>query len=160
MGLLDGILSSMLGSLGNSASVGGLGTNSDNSPLGSALGRAGGGVAASAMMALAFRLLQQNGGVTGLIDKLRQSGLGEHAASWVSTGENMPVSGQQLKDALGSGELAQLASHFGLTPDQASSGLAQVLPELVNQMTPSGQVPSDHHDMISDALAMLQKRTA
>ena len=166
MGLLDGILGSVLGNLGGQGGLGGLGglltggnaRAGDNDPMGSALGRAGGGIAASALMALAFRVLQQNGGITGLLDKLRQSGLGDHAASWVGTGENMPVTGDQLKDALGSGELAQLASHVGLTPEQASNGLAQVLPELVNQLTPAGQVPADHHDMISQALSMLARR--
>jgi uncharacterized protein YidB (DUF937 family) len=52
-----------------------------------------------------------------------------------------------------------LASKVGLSPDQASGGLAQLLPELVNQMTPGGQVPDNHHDLISEALAMLARKT-
>ena len=68
------------------------------------------------------------------------------------------MSGDQLQQALGSGELAQLASRFGLTPEQASQGLAQVLPEVVNRMTPSGEIPGNDHDLISDALAQLQPR--
>ena len=159
MGLLDGILGNVLGGM-----MGG-GSNSNynqqsNNPLGSVLGQLGGsGVATSALMALAFQVLQQNGGISGVVDKFRASGLGQHADSWVGTGANIPVSAEQVKDALGAGGLAQMASKVGLSPDQASGGLAQLLPELVNQMTPAGQVPANHHDMISEALAMLTGKT-
>jgi uncharacterized protein YidB (DUF937 family) len=160
MGLLDGILSSVLGNLGNMGGAANTGTlrpgDSDN-PLGSALGRMGGSVAASALVALAFRVLQQNGGIGGLVDKLRDAGLGQHASSWVGTDDNIPVDADQLKSAFGADQLAQLASQLGLTADQASRGLAQVLPDLVNQMTPSGEVPANDRDLISDALATLRR---
>ena len=173
MGLLDGILSSVLGNLGGSigSSMGGSmggsagnnpggmrNTGNDDSAFGSALGKIGGNVAMSAMVALAFRMLQQNGGLSGVIEKLRGSGLGHQASSWVSTGDNLPVTGDELQQALGSGELAQLATRFGLTPEQASQGLAQVLPEVVNRMTPSGELPANDQDLISTALAQLQPR--
>jgi uncharacterized protein YidB (DUF937 family) len=159
MGLLDGILGNLLGGMTGGGSNTGDYQQSDN-PLGSVLGRLGGsGIATSALMALAFQVLQQNGGISGVVDKLRASGLGQHADSWVGTGANMPVSGDQIKDALGAGGLGQLASKLGMSTDQASGGLAQVLPELVNQMTPAGQVPDNHHDMISEALAMLAGKT-
>ena len=172
MGLLDGILSSVLGNIGGSIanSMGGASgnqapnsggirnTGNDDGPLGGALGKIGGQVAVSAMVALAFRMLQQNGGLSGVLEKLRGGGLGHQASSWVSTGDNLPVSGDQLQQVLGSGELAQLASRFGLTPEQASDGLAQVLPEVVSHMTPSGQLPANDHDLISEALAQLQPR--
>ena len=169
MGLLDGILSSVLGNLGGSigSSMGGAqgnnpgdsrNTGNGGGPFGSTLGRIGGNVAVSAMVALAFQMLQQNGGLSGVIEKLRGAGLGKHATSWVSTGDNLPVTGDQLQQALGSGELAQLASRFGLTPEQASQGLAEVLPEVVNHMTPSGELPANDHDLISEALAQLRPR--
>ena len=165
MGLLDGILSSVLGNLGSSIggsagnNPGGMrNTGNDDSPFGSALGKIGGNVAMSAMVALAFRMLQQNGGLSGVIEKLRGSGLGHQASSWVSTGDNLPVTADQLQQALGSGDLAQLATRFGLTPEQASQGLAQVLPEVVNRMTPSGALPANDQELISNALAQLQPR--
>ena len=55
--------------------------------------------------------------------------------------------------------ISQLAKRFNLSEEQASNGLAQVLPELVNQMTPQGAVPGDQHDMISDALRQLAPHT-
>ena len=153
MGLLDGILGNVLGG----AMGGGSGNQQSNNPLGSLLsGLGGSGLGKSAMMALAFQLLQQNGGISGVVDKFRASGLGQHADSWVGTGANMPVSADQITNVLGGGGLAQLASKAGLSPEQASGGLAQLLPELVNQMTPAGHVPENHRDLISEALAMFQ----
>jgi len=156
MGLLDGILGNVLsGVLGGA--TGGMPRREDDNPLGSVLGQLGGGsgIGKMAFLALAFQLLQQAGGITGLMDKLRNAGLGQHADSWVGAGGNIPVSPDQLSNALGPGVIGQLAQHFGMTEEQATSGLAKVLPELVNQMTPEGQVPADHHDMISDALSQL-----
>lgn len=159
MGLLDGILGNVLGGAMGGGSVTSNNQQSDN-PLGSVLGQlANSGIAKGALMALAFQLIQRNGGISGIVDKLRNSGLGQHANSWVGTGANLPISADQVNSALGGG-LGQLASQYGLTPDQASGGLAQLLPELVNQMTPAGQVPEDQHSMISDALAALARRSA
>ena len=171
MGLLDGILGSVLGGMtggggGRGVPVpgggtGGFGRQGDNdNPLGSVLGRLGGGsgVAKMALLALAFQLIQRNGGIGGLIDKFRNSGLGNKADSWVGTGSNMAVSPDELRDALGPGVLDQLASHFGMTQSQASESLSEVLPELVNQMTPEGQLPDNDNDLISDALRQLSPR--
>ena len=159
MGLLDGILGNVLGGMMGGGSSAGRNPQQNN-PLGSVLGQLGSsGVATSALMALAFRLLQQNGGISGIVEKFRGSGLGQAADSWVGTGANLPVSADQVQDALGAGGLGQLARQAGLTPEQASGGLAQLLPELVNQMTPAGQVPDNHHDMIAEALAMLTRKT-
>ncbi|MEO8136565.1 MAG: YidB family protein [Betaproteobacteria bacterium] len=163
MGLLDGVLGNVLGGMLGGSQRGG-------SPLDSILGQLGGrqdsgqgaglgGVGGAALMALALQLIQQNGGISGLADKFRSAGLGQHADSWIGTGANMPLSADQIQDALGGGALGQLASRFGLSPDQASGGLAQVLPELVNHMTPAGEVPSDQNDVIAQALEQLRPVT-
>ena len=156
MGILDGILGNVLGGMAGGA-TGGLRREAD-SPLGSVLGRLGGGsgVAKMAFLALAFQLLQRAGGISGLIEKLRNSGLGQHADSWVGTGRNMPVAPDQLRSAIGPDVLDQLARHFNLSEEEASAGLAQVMPELVNEMTPEGQVPDDQDQMISEALSQLK----
>lgn len=158
MGLLDGILGNVLG---GAMGGGGLRNNnqpSDN-PLGSILGGlANSGIAKGALLALAFQLLQRNGGISGILDKLRGSGLGHQGNSWISTGANLPISPDQINDALGAEDIGQLANQYGMTPGQASGGLAELLPELVNQMTPTGQIPADDHSMISDALAALAPR--
>lgn len=147
MGLLDSILGSVLGGgqsqnsgqaalinaviqmIANKGGGGGLG-----SALGSALGGGGGG--GGAMGGL--------GGLGGLIGALTQGGLGNVASSWVSTGQNLPVSAEQLQSALGGGGgglLAQLAQQAGLSNGEAASGLSQILPDLVDKLTPDGQIP-------------------
>jgi len=161
MGLLDGMLGNVLGGvLGGNQGGGG--------PLGSILGRLGGGqtgsssgsgmggMAGAAIMGLALQLLQQNGGLSGVLDKLRGAGLGQHVNSWVGTGANMPVGADQLRAAFGGSEIGELASRFGLSPEQATDGLSQVMPELVNQMTPEGEVTGDHNEVIAQALEQLR----
>jgi len=134
MGLLDGLLGGLMGG----------GTQQGQSPL--------------AQMAL--QLIQQNGGLPGIISKFQQAGMGQHADSWVGTGANMPITGDQLSKVLGSGALGQLASQFGMSAGGANSGLAQMLPQIIDRMTPNGQIPDNHGDMLAQALSALTKRTA
>jgi uncharacterized protein YidB (DUF937 family) len=155
MGLLDGILSNVVGSLGSGAMPGG------QNPLGALLGGLSGGQGQGAnLLTAAMSLLQQNGGLDGVLNSFRQNGMAQHADSWVGTGDNVAISGDQLQQALGSSSIANVASQLNMSHGQASSALAQILPELINQLTPSGQVPSNHSDLISQGLAMLTGRGA
>jgi len=101
-------------------------------------------------------LVQQHGGLGGLLDTLRQQGLGSHVDSWIGTGRNMPVNAQQIIDALGQGPLAQIAQRFGIDPQQAASHIAEILPKAVDHLSPNGQLPSG--DLVSSALQMLKGR--
>ena len=149
MGLLD----SILGGAGQ-----GLGGASAQNPLGSLLaGLAGGNQSTgSGLLSAAMMLLQQNGGLGNVISQFEQKGLGTQAASWVGTGDNQGISGDQLAQVFGSGAIGQIASQLGMDHGQASGALAQVLPEVVNQLTPQGQVTGDSGDMLSQALAMIR----
>ena len=84
------------------------------------------------------------GGLTGLVDKLNQSGLGDVAASWIGKGENKPISASQLVEALGEDKVAELAREAGIPEDKGAEVLSQVLPNVVNEMTPDGEVPEEH----------------
>lgn len=112
----------------------------------------------SPLLQVAMNLIQQNGGLPGLLDKFQQAGLGQHVESWVSNGANLPISADQLHQALGSGAIGQIASQLGLDHTQVAGGLAQLLPQLVNSLTPSGQVPDNHADLLSEGLALLAGR--
>lgn len=103
---------------------------------------AAGGFDAQQVMALVAQLLQQSGGLEGLLAKLRAGGLGEAAQSWVGTGANQPVSGEQLGGALGPDLMGALGGLLGGNGQQVSSVLAQVLPGLIDQLTPQGRVPA------------------
>lgn len=107
-----------------------------NGALGGAQGQGGGNPLLSAVMGL----IEQQGGLGGLIAKFQSSGLGDQAASWVSTGANLPLNADQLQSALGSDTLAQIASQLGVNASDASGSLAQLLPQVVDQLTPNGQI--------------------
>jgi uncharacterized protein YidB (DUF937 family) len=96
------------------------------------------------MMDLVGNLIQQSGGINGLVAILGRSGLGEHVQSWISTGANLPVSADQLQAALGSGQagalLAQAAQRMGMSQEDLMAKVAQVLPHAVDHLTPDGQV--------------------
>src|SRR5262249_55151948 len=105
--------------------------------------------------AAAMTLLQQSGGLGGLLQQLQSSGLGAQADSWVGTGANMAVSGDEFHQALGP-QLGNIASQLGMSQGQASSAMAQILPELINQLTPNGRIPDNSSDLISQGLSMLR----
>ncbi|MBA4010920.1 MAG: hypothetical protein C0481_03550 [Phenylobacterium sp.] len=108
--------------------------------LDSILGGAGGD--GSPIGAITDLLGQQPGGLGGLLGAFEQGGLGEIAKSWVSTGGNMPVSAEQIQAVLSSGMVAEFAAKLGIDPQAAAGTLAQVLPQVIDQLTPNGQVPA------------------
>ncbi len=108
-------------------------------------------------MQIALQILQQNGGVGGMLDKFRQGGYADQADSWQSTGQNAPISGDALQQVLGSGAIGQIAQQLGLSHGEAAGGLAQVLPQVIDKLTPNGEVPANDDDLVSQALAMLNK---
>src|ERR1051326_2172635 len=138
MGLLDGLVGNVIGAM--------LGGNEAQNPFG-AESRPGGG---ALLMQLALSMLQQNGGLDGVLSKFRQSGLGQHADSWVGTGQNMGISADQLQEVFGSSAIKDIAARLGLPADQAGSTMAQVLPEVINGLTPHGQVPENSDQEIAD----------
>jgi uncharacterized protein YidB (DUF937 family) len=87
------------------------------------------------------QLIDQHGGVDGLLQKLREGGLGQQVDTWVSTGSNAPVEPQQLANALGPDTVQQLSASSGLSIQSLLPMLAAFLPLLINHLTPSGQAP-------------------
>ena len=81
------------------------------------------------------------GGLQGLIQTFQSKGLGDIMSSWVGTGKNLPISGDQLKTGLGADLIGQLASKIGVSPDVATSKLSELLPVIVDKLTPEGAVP-------------------
>jgi uncharacterized protein YidB (DUF937 family) len=106
------------------------------------------------LIQIAGSLLQQHGGVAGLLEKFNSAGLGEQISSWISTGQNLPVDGAQISEALGHGTIADIAGKLGLPTDQISGGLAQMLPQLIDQMTPNGSTGGSH-DLLEQGLSAL-----
>jgi uncharacterized protein YidB (DUF937 family) len=88
------------------------------------------------------KMFSSNGGLQGLTSKLSSSGLGQQVQSWVGTGENQPVSGSQVQQAMDPAELHQMAEKAGMSDQEASEHVAQALPEMVNEATPQGEMPA------------------
>jgi uncharacterized protein YidB (DUF937 family) len=101
-----------------------------------------GGTGGDPMSAITGLLNGHEGGVGGLVQAFERGGLGEIAQSWVSTGGNLPVSADQIQAVLGSGVVAQFAEKLGIDPQAAAGHLAQLLPQVVDHLTPNGQVQS------------------
>jgi uncharacterized protein YidB (DUF937 family) len=80
-------------------------------------------------------------GLTALLQQLEAKGLGQVAQSWVGTGANQSITPDQLKNALGADWIQQLASHLGVSPDVISSHLSEILPKIVDRLTPDGRLP-------------------
>ncbi len=97
----------------------------------------------------------QTGGLQGLIEKFKGKGLGDAISSWISTGENQPVSGDQIQHALGGNLIEQIAQQLGSSKSEVSGGLANLLPDIIDKLTPNGQLPEG--DQLSQGLEMLKK---
>lgn len=94
------------------------------------------------------------GGLGGLLEQFQRAGFGDQARSWVSTGQNLPLPADALEQVFGRGGLAEIARRAGVSEPDASRGLSQLLPEMVDRMTPDGRVPDDSAmEASADALA-------
>ena len=107
-----------------------------------------------------LQLIQnQPGGLAGLVQSFHDKGLGGLVSAWVSTGPNPPMSTDQVHQALGSDKVKELAESAGVPPDMASSAIAQLLPGIVDKLTPNGQVP-EHSSVMDMASNLLKGLTA
>ena len=104
-----------------------------------------------------LQLLQQEGGVSGLIEKFQQGGLAETVQSWISTGENLPVSAEQIQSVLGNETVSKVASAMGVDPDTAASTLSDTIPQLVDKLTPNGELPQEG-GLLSAGLDMFKNK--
>jgi uncharacterized protein YidB (DUF937 family) len=125
--------------------------------LGGIVGQLGNPQQKTSLMDLATSVIQnQPGGLGGLLQQFKSAGLGEHADSWVGTGANKPVSGDQISNVLGSSNITAMAQKLGINSQAASAGLAALLPVIIDQMTPKGQV--DHNADLGSMLAAVKAK--
>ncbi|HVK93661.1 MAG TPA: YidB family protein [Noviherbaspirillum sp.] len=83
----------------------------------------------------------QAGGLHGLMERFQEAGLGNVIKSWIGPGSNMPITGTQMQQVLDEGQLQQISEETGLTEEETAVRLSDMLPELIDQFTPDGQVP-------------------
>ncbi len=141
MGLLDSVLGAVMGGGANQAAGG------------------GGGNLAALIPVITSMLSNdgQHGGLGGLMEKFNQAGMGDVVSSWVGKGENMPISADQLSQVLGSGAMGDIAAKLGMNQGEAGGALAQMLPGLIDKLTPDGQAPAGGLGGAGDLMGMLGK---
>ena len=100
-------------------------------------------------------LIQENGGVGGLVEKFQQGGLGDIVSSWVGTGANLPVSAEQIQSVLDDSQLGELAGRLGFDPQQAAEMASQYLPSIVDRLTPNGEIPAGG-DLLGHGVELLK----
>lgn len=123
--------------------------------LGSALGgQAGGGQ--PNVLQLVQALMSQNGGLDGLLAKLKQGGLEPVVKSWLGNGQNLPVSAEQITKALGNPQIAAVAKQFGIDPQQVSTLIATQLPAIVDQLSPGGALSGNPKDLLAQGASLLK----
>ena len=96
------------------------------------------------------------GGLQGLVQSFEQQGLGGVVQSWVGNGQNQPVSGEQVQNVLGNDKVQEVASKLGISAGEASSAIAQVLPHVVDHLTPNGQVPASGSNLMEMGEGLLR----
>ena len=118
----------------------------------SALG--GGGTKQQDIVSTIMELIGgQSGGLNGLIQKFSSNGLGDIISSWVGTGSNQSISADQIHNVLGPDTIKNLSSKLGIDSHNLTGQLSNLLPQVVDKLTPEGKVPEG--DILSQGLNML-----
>jgi uncharacterized protein YidB (DUF937 family) len=117
-------------------------------------GEAGSGGALEGVMGMLTS--GEGGGLSGLVQSFRDKGLGDLISSWVSAGQNLPISADQIQHALGSEQIQRLASQAGLSSVNLSAMLSEHLPGLIDKLTPDGVIPEG--GLLTKGLVFLKER--
>ena len=137
-----------------------------DSVLGMVTGGQGGGGGNAALINVVVGMLANSaqggsgggGGLGDLIGKFQQAGMGDVVGSWIGSGQNVPISGDQLHNVLGSDTISSIAQQLGLSHGDAAGQLAQMLPQVLDKLTPSGQAPAGGLGDIGSLLKQLTQR--
>jgi uncharacterized protein YidB (DUF937 family) len=150
MGFLDETLGKVVGSV--------MGGDGEKDSLSSAIDDHSGGDKDQAenLLGSAMSMVQKQGGLDGLLDKFDAGGLKDQAASWVGKGDNESISAEQLQGAIGEDGLEEVAGEMGVSKDEAGSAMSDIIPGLIDKLTPDGEVTGDQDDLLSKGLGMLK----
>jgi uncharacterized protein YidB (DUF937 family) len=154
MGLLD----SVIGAIANQGQPSSSGGNADGGSFGGLAGLVGALASNPQLMQLVMSMLSNDGGqggLGGLVNKFEQAGLGGAISSWIGSGPNQAVSGEEVTSALGSSTVSDIAAQLGVQPGEAADQLSRLLPGLINQLTPEGQAPAQGLGNSGDLMGML-----
>jgi uncharacterized protein YidB (DUF937 family) len=120
-------------------------------------GRAGGAALLAVLLPLAMQWVQRNGGVGAVLERFRQKGYGGHADSWVSTEPNQMIDADAVHNVVGGDELSRFGQQLGASEEDVAAGFAQILPEMVDQLSPEGNIPPEADDALDAGQSELQR---
>ena len=129
MGIFDSLASNMLGKLGGEK---------------------------GAVAQVAIDLFNQNGGLAGVLQKFKTAGFDNEVTSWISKGSNLPITAEQIVQALGNSVIQQAASKLDMNAQDISTKIAEYLPQLIDRMTPDGQLPREPVNVLAALMSMMK----
>jgi uncharacterized protein YidB (DUF937 family) len=100
-----------------------------------------GGIVGAGMVSVVTNIIEKHGGLQGVVSEFEKKGLGPTVKSWVGTGPNQPISADEVNKVLGPDLLQQLSAKSGLSVQELTQKLSQILPQAVDKMTPDGSLP-------------------
>ncbi len=157
-GILGQILGSVLGGArgGLRAPVDGGAGAGTGGGLGDVLGGNRGALLAM-LLPLAMQWVQRNGGLGAVLQRFRQQGYAPQANSWMSTGPNQPIAPEAVGEVVGMDELSRLSQQLGVSDQEVAQGFAQIMPEMVDHLTPEGEVPPDADQVLDRGRSSLEQ---
>ena len=109
------------------------------------------------LLPLAMRWVQKNGGLNAVLDRFKQQGFGKQAQSWVHTGDNDGIDGKAVEQVVGGSELQQMAQRLGVPEQEVAQAFAEIMPQMVDKLTPQGQVPGHADEVLGESAQALEK---
>ena len=101
-----------------------------------------GGAVGAEMITVVNQLIEKHGGLPGIVSQLQQQGLMSTVDSWIGAGPNKPISADQVHQTFGPEVIRELAARTGMSPQDLAQKLSQVLPQVIDKLTPAGTVPA------------------
>jgi uncharacterized protein YidB (DUF937 family) len=127
------------------------------STLGDLTAKLGGQQGQEGGLASLQKLVNSSGGLQGLTSKLASSGLGKQVQSWVGNGQNQPITGPQVQDAMDPSQVHAMSQQSGMTDEETCDHVAKALPDMVDQATPQGQMPAPQNDPFSKGMGKVKQ---
>jgi uncharacterized protein YidB (DUF937 family) len=144
--------------LGRGGALGGGGPMGGGIPVGRSGGLGGNrGMLLAMLLPVAMQWVQRNGGIGAVLERFQQKGYRQQADSWVSTGANQMLDTDGVSAVMGRQELAQLAQQLGVPEQDVADGFAEIFAEMVDQLSPEGQVTAEANDALDAGQSELQK---
>jgi uncharacterized protein YidB (DUF937 family) len=151
------------GALGGMGGLpGGLGGAAIGSVLAGMMGRrrglgGGRGALLAMLLPVALQWVQRNGGIGAVLKRVHDRGYGRQASSWVSTSDNEVIDADAVEGVIGRDELDRVSRELGVSEAEVKEGFAEILPEMVDQITPSGRLHPQADDVLQDSIPLMQQ---